>query len=114
MRMRVVFILVPMYGKTNEEIKDSIRRAKKAYLAITGKDISEIAFVDKMDTANLAHEEMDSKRLKVWYLGHAVSKLATCDEAFFWMGWKKSRDCVIERDICCMYDIPALVIEGNL
>lgn len=113
MTMRVVFISLPMSGYTDEIIKANIEHAKRAYLAITGFEASQVVFVNNMDAANLAHEEMSEKQLRIWYLGHAISKLAACDEAFFWGDWKHARGCVIEHEVCSMYDIPRISVEKN-
>ena len=111
MKKHAVFISVPMSEKTDAEIKESIQKAKKAYLAITERDISNVAFVDNTDVINLANEEMEPEHLRVWYLGHALTKLSTCDEAFFWLGWGKARGCMIEYEVCSIYDIPTLSVN---
>lgn len=106
MKKKVVFISLPMNGISDDVIKANIEKAKEAYLAITKNDIHDVAFVNNMDASDLAHEKMDSERLRVWYLGNALQKLATCDEAFFCFGWRRSRGCQVEHDVCVRYGIP--------
>jgi hypothetical protein len=110
---RAVFISLPMKGRSDEEVRTDIEHAKEAYLAITGFDISQVAFVNNLDAANIPPEEIAPERLGVWYLGHAFSKLATCDEAFFWLGWKKAHGCLVEHEVCTIYGIPVLAVEGD-
>lgn len=107
---KVVFISLPMSGFSDEYVKANIEAAKTAYLAITKLDITQVAFVDNMDAERLGKPDNMNYEC-VWYLGHALQKLAACDEAFFWFDWEKARGCQIEHDVCIQYGIPVMVVD---
>ena len=111
MSKRVVFISLPMSGIDDELVKANIERAKEAYLAITKLDISQVAFLNNIDADD--NDSIDQHHLPVWYLGEALKKLSTCDEVFFWGNWRKARGCMIEHEVCTLYDIPAISIERS-
>jgi len=112
MSKKVVFISLPMSGLDDDQVWESIEKAKEAYLAITKSDILDISFV-----TNLKGEEppeyLAFDKKCVWYLGRALQTLAKCDEAFFWLGWKNARGCVVEHEVCSMYHIPIISVERN-
>lgn len=107
---KVVFISLPMSGFSDEYVKANIEAAKTAYLAITKLDITQVAFVDNMDAERLGKPDNMNYEC-VWYLGHALQKLAACDEAFFWFDWEKARGCQIEHDVCIQYGIPVMAVD---
>lgn len=109
-RKKVVFISLPMSGFSDEYVKANIEAAKTAYLAITKLDITQVAFVDNMDAEHLGKPDNMNYEC-VWYLGHALQKLAACDEAFFWFDWEKARGCQIEHDVCIQYGIPLMTVD---
>lgn len=109
-RKKVVFISLPMSGIPDENVRTHIELAKTAYLALTNLDITRVAFVDNMDAERLESPD-DLNQKCIWYLGHAIQKLAACDEAFFWFGWRKARGCQIEHDVCVRYDIPFTAVD---
>ena len=112
MYKRVVFISLPMSGLPDELVRSNIELAKEAYLAITKLDITHVAFVDNLNCPDPNDEWPDTVgRDHVWYLGHALEKLSKCDEAFFWLGWKKARGCMIEHEVCTMHNIPRISVE---
>lgn len=115
MNKRVVFISLPMSGIPDELIKADIERAKEAYLAITKLDILDVVFVDNLNCPDPNDEWPDTVgRDNVWYLGHAITKLSKCDEAFFWLGWHEAKGCIIERNVCDLYKIPVITIEQEV
>lgn len=107
---KVVFISLPMSGYDDEHVRANIEAAKTAYLAITKLDITQVAFVDNLDAERLGKPDNMNYEC-VWYLAHAIQKLATCDEAFFWFGWEKARGCQIEHDVCIQYGIPLMTVD---
>ena len=110
MTMRVVFISLPMSGLDDDTIWENINRAKDAYLAITKADINDIAFVTNLNGED-PPEGLSFDHQCIWYLGRALQTLSKCDQAFFWLGWKKARGCMIEHEVCTMYGIPRISVE---
>lgn len=111
MKKKVVFISLPMNGVSDDIIKDNIEQAKAAYLAVTKNDIHDVAFVHNHDCTVIGHSEMDQNHLAIWYLSEALKRLAECDEAFFWFGWRKARGCQIEHDVCVQYGISLTAVD---
>lgn len=109
-RKKVVFISLPMSGFSDEHVRANIEAAKTAYLAIEKLDITQVVFVDNMDTERLGSPN-DLNYECVWHLGHALQKLAACDEAFFWFGWRDARGCQVEHDVCLDYNIPLISVD---
>lgn len=112
----MVFISLPMSGRTDSDIRADIHKAKEAYLDLTGMDIQDVVFVTNLD-ADLANElcvnyrdysgTLGSKdKDAVWYLGSAITRLAKCDEIFFWGNWGAARGCLIEHSVAKKYHIP--------
>ena len=91
-----IFISQPMSGKTDEEI---VNTREVAEALITAKywyeDITFIpSFIKKANDIN-----------PIFCLGSAIMKLADADIAFFLPGWKESRGCLIEYEVCERYGI---------
>lgn len=119
MSKHVVFISLPMSGIPDDIILQDIESAKAAYLAISGWDIQDVAFINNFDAGYYTDEGSNSNEMvkgmadhrNVWFLGHALLKLSRCDEAFFWAGWRKARGCMIEHEVCTMYNIPTTTVD---
>lgn len=109
---RVVFISLPMSGIDDDLVRENIEKAKAAYLVITGLDISQVVFINNLDCEK-GPDSIDKTHLPTYYLGKALQKLAGCDEAFFWGDWKKARGCMIEHEVCTLYDIPTISVERS-
>ncbi len=108
--MRVVFISLPMSGIEDEQVKENIEHAKGAYLSITKEDISDITFITNLNGEE-APDDLEFDRKCIWYLGRALQTLTKCDEAFFWLGWRNARGCIVEHEVCTMYHIPIVSVE---
>lgn len=113
MKKRKVFISLPMAGFSDEYIRANIERAKTAYLALTGRNNMDVVeFVNTMDNPE-PQVDIPENRKGAWYLGRSIIRLSQCDEVFFWLGWRKARGCVIEHEVCSMYNIPKLSVESD-
>lgn len=108
MTKHIVFISLPMSGIPDDMIREDIQKAKNAYLAITKRDIQDVAFVDNMSCQMPVGTV---QKEGVWYLGEALKLLSKCDEAFFWLGWRRARGCMIEHEVCTMYNIPTTTVD---
>lgn len=110
MEKKVVFISLPMSGYSEKRVRENIESAKTAYLTLAKLDITQVVFIDNLDAGSLGKPDYLNHD-DVWYLGRALQKLAACDEAFFWFGWRSARGCQIEHDVCLRYDIPFTSVE---
>jgi len=116
----VVFISLPMNGKTNKEISSEVKAAKKWYLCNNREklDIYDVAFVTNLgaehDLAlelNICYNDRsgtlgDKDRDSLWMLGAALQTMAKVDEVLFWGKWGKARGCLIEHEAAKQYKIP--------
>lgn len=115
---KIVFISTPMSGKTDEEIRANIEKAKAKYLELTGEDIRNVSFInnldmgeralnaEKEDAKNSGAEFIEPKRMNMWYLGIALNQLSYCDEVIFYPEtWVHSKGCQIEHEVCSKYQV---------
>jgi hypothetical protein len=104
--MKKLFVSVPMKGRTEEEIKASIRKMKKIAEIYEGEEL------ELIDSYIEDNPPKDSKEA-VWYLGESIKKLAKADvfmgicENFDW------NDCYIERDTAQRYGIKVYMIPAR-
>lgn len=104
--MKKLFVSVPMKGRTEEEIKASIRKMKKIAEIYEGEEL------ELIDSYIEDNPPKDSKEA-VWYLGESLKKLAQADvfigidEAYDWNG------CYIERDTAQRYGIKTYMASAR-
>lgn len=102
--MKKLFVSVPMKGRTEKEIKESIQKMKKI------AEIYECEELELIDSYIEDNPPKDSKEA-VWYLGESLKKLAQADvfigidEAYDWNG------CYIERDTAQRYGIKTYIVS---
>ena len=104
--MKKLFVSVPMKGRTEEEIKESIQKMKKIAEIYEGEELELIdSYID-------GNPPKDSKEA-VWYLGESLKKLAQADvfmgicESYDWNG------CYIERDTAQRYGIKTYIVQAR-
>lgn len=96
--MKKLFVSVPMKGRTEEEIKESIQKMKKITEIYEGEEL------ELIDSYIEDNPPKDSKEA-VWYLGESLKKLAQADvfigicENYDWNG------CYIERKTAERYGV---------
>lgn len=101
--MKKLFVSVPMKGRTEEEIKESIQKMKKIAEIYEGEEL------ELIDSYIEDNPPKDSKEA-VWYLGESLKKLAQADvfigicESYDWNG------CFIERETAEKYGIKAYMV----
>ena len=104
--MKKLFVSVPMKGRTEEEIKASIKKMKKIAEIYEGEEL------ELIDSYIEDNPPKDSKEA-VWYLGESLKKLAQADvfigidEAYDW------NSCYIERDTAQRYGIKTYIVSGR-
>jgi hypothetical protein len=106
-KMKKLFASVPMKGRTDEEISESIMKMLRIAEAYEGEKLELInSWVDEDPPA-------DCNR-SVWYLGKSIEKLA---EADIFIGIEDSihyPGCVIEKQIAANYGIKSYIIPQNV
>lgn len=101
--MKKLFVSVPMKGRTEEEIKESIQKMKKIAEIYEGEEL------ELIDSYIEDNPPKDSKEA-VWYLGESLKKLAQADvfmgicEIYDWNG------CCIETETANKYGIKVYAI----
>lgn len=91
----IVFLSVPMNGKTDEEIEEEF---KKARTYITDKYKGEpIEFLDSFI------KNTPEKPLKC--LGRSLEILSEADSIYFFDGWESARGCRIEFEAAVAYGL---------
>lgn len=100
-----VFISQPMKDKTEKEIQDQRKRIEDYIRSEVNYDVEIIdSYVqDAPDECN-----------PVFFLGLSLQFLSQADLAVFAQGYENARGCVIEREVCDKYGIPAVtMLEGS-
>ena len=109
--MKKLFVSVPMKGRTETEIKESIENMKRIAEAYEGEEL------ELIDSYVAGNPPKDNNRA-IWYLSKALEKLADADVfigidgAWDWSG------CYIEQETAVRYGIkmyrvnPEYVIEN--
>ena len=102
--MKRLFVSVPMKGRTEEEIKKSIKKMHKIAETITGEDLELI-------DSYVEHKPPQDCKSRIWYLSKSIEKLATADilicirDRYEWNG------CYIESEIAQRYGIRTILID---
>lgn len=100
--MKTVFLSLPMKGRTDEDIKQTIKSMARIILAMyPGEDIK---FVDNFSSSHsfTNEEEDEAKNKSLLYLGEAIQKMAKCDCI-----------AVIENHNCNIYNYRGCYIEAE-
>lgn len=116
--IKKVFISLPMKGKTDKEIGNRLcsltSRIKEACRRKFGwgEDVEIILFDNFFDVRHPNHPD-DEKHKPCYYLGQAITKLASADAVYFDEGWEHANGCNVERYVALKYDIPVLFYNVN-
>ena len=104
--MKKLFVSVPMKGRKEEEIKDSIQKMKKIAEIYEGEEL------ELIDTYIEDDAPKDNNQ-GVWYLAESLKKLAQADvfiginDSWDWNG------CQIERDTADRYGIKTYICPSE-
>lgn len=104
--MKKLFVSVPMKGRTEKEIKESIQKMKKIAEIYEGE---ELELIDSYIEDN----PPKSNNQAVWYLEESLKKLAQADvfigirETYDWNG------CLIEKETASKYRIKSYLVSAK-
>ena len=109
-----VFISVPMSGRTDEEIEESIQSIETEYLDMIFDKHPEwkndwrehVKFVHNFKESGLFSEKLFSRsdHKELLFLATALWRMSTCDEIAFAYDWEKARGCQIEFAVWDKYN----------
>ena len=114
--MKTVFLSLPMKGRSDEDIKQTIKSMARVILAMyPGEDIK---FVDNFSSSHsFTNEEVDEAKTKsLLYLGDAIQKMAHCDyiamitSEILWRGEVVYNGCAVEQDVAQRYGLKAIIL----
>ena len=94
--MKKLFISQPMAGKTDEEIKETRKKAI---------EYAELLLGEKVEVIESFFEEAPAEAKPLWFLGKSIELLSQADVVYFVKGWDKARGCKIEHQCAVAYDI---------
>lgn len=105
--MKKLFISVPMKGRTEEQIRNSMRRMHKVAEAVWDENLTVI------DSYNPEAAQLAANK-PLWYLGESIKKMADAD---YFIGPdiydNRYRGCYIERTVALEYNIPCFFINTD-
>ena len=91
-----IFISQPMFGKTDEQI----RQEREELIKQIEEDGNE--YLDSIVADGL--EEVNNDSIGLFYLGKSLEIMSKADEIWFMNGWDKSRGCKIEYQVAKDYN----------
>lgn len=103
--MKKLFVSVPMRGRTEDEIKESIQKMKKIAEIYEGEEL------ELIDT--YIENPQDVENQPLWCLGESIKRMAQADvfmgiyESYDWNG------CYIERETAGKYGIKAYAVPAE-
>ena len=96
-----VFLSHEMTGLSDEEVL-KIREEATEYLKSKYGDIE---IID-----NFNHTDVPENAGRVWHLGTSIRQMEEADAIYFVEGhWKRARGCIIERQICHLYNLKVIM-----
>ncbi len=104
--MKKLFVSVPMKGRTEEEIRESISKMKQIAEIYEGE---ELELIDSY----IEHTPPQNSNQAIWYLGESLKKMAEADvfigiqETYDWNG------CEIETRIAWAYGIKHYTVQAE-
>lgn len=100
--MKKLFISCPMKGRTEEAIKQSMKKMHKIAEAIFDEELEPID--------SYIHIEPKTKHRRVSYLGESIKMMADADYFIGVRGAYAFKGCDIEARVASEYDIPMTLV----
>lgn len=94
--MKKIFISQPMNGKTDEEIKQTRKKAI---------EYAEMLLGEKLEPIDSFFESAPVEASPLWFLGKSIELLSKADVAYFVKGWEEARGCKIEHQCAVEYGV---------
>lgn len=91
----ILMISQPMYGKSEEIIKEE-RKSLVEKLEKEGHKVLDTVFADGI-------EEMNDNDIGIYYLAKSIDAIGKVDGLVFMPGWENSRGCKIEYQVAKEY-----------
>lgn len=107
--MMKAMISQPMAGKTDEEIKETRKKAIKV-LEEKGYKIVNTLFTDDW----YSKEKMKQRgvvQIPLCFLAKSLENMSLCHAAYFCKGWEKARGCRIEHEAAREYGLVIIYEE---
>ena len=102
--MKKLFISCPMKGRTEDAIKESMKKMHKIAEAVFGE---ELEVIDSYIPGNAP----DAANRPVWYLGKSIQMMSEADYFIGIRGTYEFNGCDIEARVAVEYDIPMTLIH---
>jgi len=102
--MMQVFISQPMAGLTENEIFATRNDICNKF------NIEAEELIESYRKDNVPHKDVNTN---VWCLGDSIRLMAFANLVIFAPGWEEARGCLMEHDICTLYEIPFIEMESS-
>ena len=89
---KIIFISMPMNGKTDKQIKTELEKAKRKII----DEYGDVEFIDSYFGDTEAEDPIEM-------LGKSISLMAEADAIYFCDGWEGARGCRIEHEVATQY-----------
>lgn len=105
--MKKLFISVPMKGRMEENIRNSIEKMHRIAEAVFGEELEVI-------DSYIEHKPPQNSNEAIWYLGKSLEKLSKADY-FIGIRWSDCfGGCNIESEVAIRYGIKTYLVELEL
>lgn len=101
--MKKVFLSLGFNGRTEEEVRNDINKAKELITSFYPNE--ELEFIHNYDY--IGNNKIDC-------LGEAIKKISTCDIVYFIGDFSNYRGCLIEHKLCILYNMPYCFIDNEI
>lgn len=103
--MKKVYLITPMKGKTQEEIKAYRKKQAAVVEAILGEDVEII-------DSYIEHKPPVDCNEAIWFLSKSIGMMSNADIVAYptYNAIEGFHGCEIEKHVACAYDIPMIEI----
>lgn len=102
-----VFVSLPMYGKTEEEIKEEYKRGldfAKELVSGIEVELLDTYFTEEPDLSEIP-DSKNERFTRAFYLSKSIKLLGKADIMIRMPGWENAPGCVVENEVCKNYGI---------
>lgn len=98
-----VFLSHKMSGLTEEQVMEIRNHALEKLIRNFG---NRFELID-----NYHHEDVPENAGRIWHLGTSIRMMEESDLIVFCPGWQEAKGCLIEWEICRLYNLRSIEIE---